>query len=41
MDNHEHVLRFQGIPRDFYVHDKEDKNTENDIDKLKHCRYLR
>lgn len=41
MDNHEHVLRFQGIPRDFYVHDKEHKNTENDMDKLKHCRYLR
>ncbi|CAB4030944.1 Hypothetical predicted protein [Paramuricea clavata] len=41
MDNREHVLRFQGIPRDFYVHDKKDKNTENDMDKLKHCRYLR
>lgn len=41
MDNHEHVLRFQGIPREFYTHDKEHQTTECDMDKLKQCRYLR
>ena len=41
MDNHEHVMRFQGIPRELYTHDKEHRSTECDMDKLKHCRYLR
>ncbi len=41
MDNNEHVVRFQGIPRHFYIHDKEHKSTQFDMDKLKHCRYLR
>ena len=41
IDSHEHVLRFQGIPREFYTHDKEHQTTECDMDKLKQCRYLR
>ena len=40
IDDKEHVMRFQGIPREFYVHHDE-KTSEFDMEKLKHCRYLR
>jgi hypothetical protein len=41
MDNDEHVLRFQGIPRHVYNHEKEQPNREHEMEQLKHCRYLR
>ena len=41
MDNSEHVMRFQGIPKKYYVHENEHKNTEYDMEDLKNCRYLR
>ena len=41
MDNDEHVVRFQGIPRHFYNHEKDQDNRDCTMEQLKHCRYLR
>ena len=42
MDNDEHVVRFQGIPRHFYNHEKDQQHSRDcSMEQLKHCRYLR
>ena len=41
MDNDEHVVRFQGIPRHFYNHEKDQHSRDCTMEQLQHCRYLR